>query len=162
MKQEELTKTFMMISNRKNFWSPWFIWKYFNALSIKYIVPLELKVCTSHHTKYEIHPFNSRPGVTYSQFVFSNAFGLFLVLLNCFYCMFCHLKLEFLTQFPTSNEKNIFIYFFKYTSSKLSCLTNWASTTNYIIHFSDILFGLKSVWNCIYTDVAGPLINTIL
>ena len=31
----------------------------------------------------------------------------------------------------------------------------WTSTTNYIIHFSDISFGLKSAWNRIYTDVAG-------
>ena len=35
--------------------------------------------------------------------------------------------------------------FFKYTSSKLSYFTNWASTTDYIIHFSDILIDLKYV-----------------
>ena len=30
---------------------------------------------------------------------------LTLVLLNCFNCIFCHLKLELLTQFPASNDK---------------------------------------------------------
>ena len=35
-------------------------------------------------------------------------------------------------------------YLFNYTSFKLKYLTNWASTTNCIIYFSDILFGLKS------------------
>ena len=38
--------------------------------------------------------------------------------------------------------KNIDI-FRKYTSSKLSYLTNWTSTTNCIVYFGDILFGLK-------------------
>ena len=33
-------------------------------------------------------------------------------------------------------------------------MTNWASTTNYIIHFIDILFGLKSAWNRVYTGLA--------
>ena len=37
--------------------------------------------------------------------------------------IFCHLKLELLTQFPASNNKKC-LYFFKYTSSKLSYLTN--------------------------------------
>ena len=32
---------------------------------------------------------------------------------------------------------------------------NWASSANYIIHFSDILFVLKSTWSRIYTGVAG-------
>ena len=61
---------------------------------------------------------------------------LTLVLLNCFYCIFRHLKLELLTQFPASN-------FWKYRSSKLNYLTDWASTTNCIIHFSDIIVGLN-------------------
>ena len=39
--------------------------------------------------------------------------------------------------------------------SKLNYLTNLASTINYIIHFSDILFGLKSALIWIYTGVAG-------
>ena len=32
----------------------------------------------------------------------------------------------------------------------MSYLTNWASTTNYIIYFSDILFGWKYSWTIIY------------
>ena len=43
----------------------------------------------------------------------------------------------------------------KYTSSKLNYLTNWKSTTNYIIHLSDLLFDLISVLKRIYTGVAG-------
>ena len=55
-------------------------------------------------------------------------------------------KSVLLTQFPASN---IYILF-KYKYSKLNYLTKWASATNYIIHFSDILFGLKSTPNHIY------------
>ena len=36
------------------------------------------------------------------------------------------------------------------TYSKLSYLTNFASSTNYIIYFSDVLFGLKYVQNRMY------------
>ena len=43
-----------------------------------------------------------------------------------------------------------FFYFFQYTSSKLNYLTNLASNKTYIIHFSDILFVLKSTRNFIY------------
>ena len=52
-------------------------------------------------------------------------------------------------------------FFWKYVSSKLSYLTNWASTTNYIIHFGDIYIVLKSTWNCAYTGVAGQGLNRI-
>ena len=67
---------------------------------------------------------------------------------NSFYCIFRHLKLELLTQFPALNDEK-YVYLLKITSSKLNYyLTNWASTTNYIIHFSDKLFkGLKSARN---------------
>ena len=37
---------------------------------------------------------------------------LTLVLLNCLNCIFRHLKLELLTQFPASNDENYF-YFLK-------------------------------------------------
>ena len=75
-----------------------------------------------------------------------NTLGLFfltyftLVQLNCFYCIFCHLKLELLTQFPTLNDENYF-YFKKIYIFNLNYLTNWPSTTNYIIHiihFNDV------------------------
>ena len=35
---------------------------------------------------------------------------LTLVLLNCFNCIFRHLKLELLTQFPASNDKKILLF----------------------------------------------------
>ena len=54
--------------------------------------------------------------------------------------------------------KNIY-NFWKYTFSNLSYLTTWASTTNYITYFSDILFGLKSAWSRIYKGVAGQGLN---
>ena len=41
-------------------------------------------------------------------------------------------------------------FFLSVVSSKLNYFTEWASTTNYIIHFSDILYGLKRAWNRIY------------
>ena len=56
--------------------------------------------------------------------------------------------------------KTIYI-FRKYTSSKLSDLTNGESTTNYIIYFTDLLFAIKSAWNQIYTGVAGQGLNEI-
>ena len=49
---------------------------------------------------------------------------------------------------------NIYI-FKKHTFSELNYLTNCAYKYNYIINFSDILFGLKSVQKCIYTGLAG-------
>ena len=55
--------------------------------------------------------------------------------------------------------KNIYI-FREYTSSKLSYFTNWTSTTNCIVHFSDILFGLKYALNRIYTGLAGYGLTT--
>ena len=48
-------------------------------------------------------------------------------------------------QYPASYIKNYFYVFFKQTSSKLNYFINWASTTNYINHFIDVLFVLKSV-----------------
>ena len=79
--------------------------------------------------------------------------SLTLVQLNCFNCIFLHLELKLLTQFPAPNEEKD-LFFGKYATSKFSYLSDWASTTNYIIHFCDILFGLKSAWNRIYTGVA--------
>ena len=36
-------------------------------------------------------------------------------------------------------------------------MIDWPSTTNYLLSFSDVLFGLKNVWSCIYTGPAiGP------
>ena len=56
----------------------------------------------------------------------------------------------------------IFIFFENNASSKLNYLINWASTTNYILHFIDILFGLKSAWNRIYRGLAGQGLNVRL
>ena len=61
------------------------------------------------------------PSICISLKLFSNYDYLTLVLLNCFNCIFCHLKLELLTQFPMTKNIDIFR---KYTSSKLSYFTN--------------------------------------
>ena len=67
----------------------------------------------------------------------------FLTVLNCSHCyIFRHLKLEMLTQYPATNNEKYLYVFWKCTSSKLNDLTNCTSRPNYIIHFSDILFGL--------------------
>ena len=68
--------------------------------------------------------------------------ALTLVLLKCFNCIFRHLKLELLTQFPASNDE-------KY-SSLWKINISWASTTEYFINFSGVLFGLKLSWKRIY------------
>ena len=61
---------------------------------------------------------------------------------------FIYWKLELLMQFPTSNdEKYLFLSVYWKETAKLNYLTNWASTTKYIIYFSDIFFVLKSVRN---------------
>ena len=39
---------------------------------------------------------------------------LTLVLLNCFHCIFRHLQLELLTQFPVPNDKKYFYFFLKH------------------------------------------------
>ena len=39
MNQKELTKTFIMISNQINPWSPWLIRKYFSTIRIKGLIP---------------------------------------------------------------------------------------------------------------------------
>ena len=72
---------------------------------------------------------------------------LTLVLLNCFKLFSIHLKLELLTQFPDSNDEK--------KSPKLKYLINWASTTEYFINFSGILFRLKLSWKRIYPGPAG-------
>ena len=36
--------------------------------------------------------------------------GLTLILLNCLYLVFIHLKMELLMQFPASNDENSYIY----------------------------------------------------
>ena len=46
---------------------------------------------------------------------------LTLVLLNCFNCIFRHLKLELLTQFPASNDEKYY-YFWKIDMSKIKLL----------------------------------------
>ena len=35
MKRKELTERFMMISNAKTLWSPWFLLKYFSTVSVE-------------------------------------------------------------------------------------------------------------------------------
>ena len=79
---------------------------------------------------------------------------LTLIKLNLFVSIFLNLKLELLKQYPASNDENISIYR-QYTPSKFNYLINWTSTTNYITHFSDMLFGLKFALNLIYTGLAG-------
>ena len=82
------------------------------------------------------------------------------VLLNCYGVYFIHLSLELLKHISSFKWQKIYIYFFKYTTfSTLNYLTNWAFTTNYFIHFSDILFGLKSAWNRKYTGIEGQGLN---
>ena len=46
---------------------------------------------------------------------------LTLVLLNCFNCIFRHLKLELLTQFPASNDEKYY-YLWKINMSKIKVL----------------------------------------
>ena len=46
---------------------------------------------------------------------------LTLVLLNCFNCIFRHLKLELLTQFPASNDEKYY-YLWKIDMSKINLL----------------------------------------
>ena len=47
--------------------------------------------------------------------------GLTLVLLNCFNCIFRHLKLELQTQFPASNDEKYY-YLWKIDMSKIKLL----------------------------------------
>ena len=71
---------------------------------------------------------------------FTITLTLVLLSLSCFNCIFRHLKLELLTQSPAPTDEK-YIYFLKiYVSYKLNYLTDWASTTNSVIHFSDIVW----------------------
>ena len=79
---------------------------------------------------------------------------LTLVLLNCFNCIFRHLKLELLTQFPASNDEK-YNYLWKINMCENTILINWASITDYFMDFSVILFPLKLTRNRIYTAPAA-------
>ena len=82
---------------------------------------------------------------------------LTLVLLNSFNRFFVIWSCNCWRNFQLQMTK-IFQLFWKYTSSKLNYLTNWASTINYIIYFSDILFEIcdfiENV-SSLHTGVAG-------
>ena len=64
---------------------------------------------------------------------------LTLVLLNFFNCIFRHLKLELLTQFPASNDKKYY-YLDIWTCLKLYYLINKASIKNYFIKIKWYLY----------------------
>ena len=89
-----------------------------------------------------------------TQLLFFRSFFLNPCPAELFQFYFSSFEAGIVTQFQLQMTKNIDI-FQKYTSSKLSYFTNWASTTNCIVHFSDILFGLKYDSNRIYPGLAG-------
>ena len=70
-----------------------------------------------------------------------------------FFVFFIHLKLELLTQFPSSNEWNIFI------SLKNKYLQYWIIEKNYFKRFSVISIDLKHDWSRIYKGLAGQGFN---
>ena len=87
-------------------------------------------------------------------------FGVFysfltLVLLDCFNCIFHHLKLKLLTQFPSSNDEK-YLHFLE-NIHLLNCVTFLTDhlPKAMLSIFSDILFDLKHVWTRIYTGLAG-------
>ena len=80
---------------------------------------------------------------------------LTLVLLNCLFPFFFHLKLELLTQFPASNDEKILVFIDeKSTSSKLHYLINRASGATYLINFSDMSLSLEHAQNRMYQSIS--------
>ena len=74
---------------------------------------------------------------------------LTLVLLNCFYCIFCHLKLELLTQFPATNDKK-YLYFLKFLDL-IIWLTDLLPLTTYY----------PFQWDIIWLNILKPYIYSL-
>ena len=82
------------------------------------------------------------------------------VLLNCFNCIFRHLELELLTQFPAPNvEKYLYLWKIDISNIDFNALTKYLSKTIFL-KFSAFSVALRHDWDRIYPGLAGQgLIN---